>query len=222
MLGAMTWVEVDQYITRAVLGEDEVLDATLADARAAGLPPIDVAPNQGALLHLLARAVGAATILEVGTLGGYSTIWLARSLPPGGRLTSLEIDPHHAEVARANLSRAGLADVVEVRVGPALESLAALAAEGAGPFDMVFIDADKPNNPHYLDWARRLSAPGSLIVVDNVVRDGAVADGTSSDPNVVGSRAVLERMGADPHLVATALQTVGSKGRDGFAIGLVV
>ncbi|MDA8061322.1 MAG: O-methyltransferase [Actinomycetota bacterium] len=215
------WEEVDAYLESVLLAPDPVLDATLADARAAGLPAIDVAPTQGALLQLLASAVRAEAILEVGTLGGYSTIWLARSLPPGGRLVSLEIDPHHAEVARANLARAGLDDRVEVRVGPARAGLGALVDAGEGPFDLAFIDADKPGNPDYFAEALRLVRPGGLIVVDNVVRGGAVAGAGSDDPGVVGSRRVLEAMGSEPRVLATALQTVGAKGYDGLAVALV-
>jgi predicted O-methyltransferase YrrM len=189
---------------------------------AAHLPAINVAPNQGKLLQLLARAQGARNILEVGTLGGYSTIWLARALPPGGRLVTLEIDPRYAEVARANVLRAGLAEVVEVRVGRAVESLAQLEAEGRGPFDLVFIDADKPSNPDYFRWALRLSRRGSVIIVDNVVRGGAVADGASEDPRVRGVRELNDLIASEPRVSATAVQTVGSKGYDGFALILVV
>jgi predicted O-methyltransferase YrrM len=217
-----SWFAADEYLVASLALSDPVLGQALADARAAGLPAIDVSPPQGRLLHILARAVGARRILEVGTLGGYSTIWLARALPEHGVLISLELEARHAEVARANLARAGLGDRVEVRVGPAADSLAALVAERTGSFDVVFIDADKPNNALYLERALQLTAPGSLIVVDNVVRGGAITDPTDLDPNVVASRAVLERMGAEPRLVATALQTVGSKGHDGFALGLVV
>jgi predicted O-methyltransferase YrrM len=216
------WTETDEYLCGALLPPDPVLDAALTDARAAGLPAIDVAPNQGQLLHILARSIGARRILEVGTLGGYSSIWLGRALPDGGSMISLEIDPHHADVARANLRRAGLDDRVEVRVGRAATSLEALVGEGVEPFDLVFIDADKPSNPDYFDRALLVTRPGSLVIVDNVVRDGAVADAASSDPNVVGSRLVIERMGAEPRVVATAVQTVGTKGLDGFAIALVV
>ena len=215
------WDAVDAYLQSALLPADPVLDATLADARSAGLPAIDVSPTQGAMLQLLAAAVRAERILEVGTLGGYSTIWLARALPAGGRLVSLEIDPHHAEVAGANLRRAGLEDRVEIRVGPAAASLAALVEAGDGPFDLVFIDADKPGNPAYFAEALRLTRTGSLIVVDNVVRDGAVADAADDDPRVAGSREVLEAMGAEPRVLATAVQTVGVKGYDGFALALV-
>lgn len=216
------WTAVDDYLSAALLPDDPVLDSALADARAAGLPPIDVAPTQGMLLHVLAQAIGARRILEVGTLGGYSTIWLARALPAGGRLVSLELQERHATVARANLARADLDDRAEVRVGPAAASLAALAEEGGEPWDLVFIDADKPGNPEYLSWALRLTRPGSLIVVDNVIRDGHVADATSRDAAVLGSRQVLELMGAEPRLAATALQTVGVKGWDGFAVGVVL
>jgi len=212
---------VDDYLTQALLPSDPELDAALTDASAAGLPAINVTPHQGAFLHILARIAGARRILEVGTLGGYSTIWLARALPEGGRLVTLEIQPRHAEVAAANLRRAGVEDRVEIRVAPAASSLAALVEEGVEPFDLVFIDANKPGNPEYLEWALRLTRPGSVIVVDNVIRHGAVADADSEDVDVIGSRQVLERMGAEPRLTATALQTVGAKGWDGFAVALV-
>jgi predicted O-methyltransferase YrrM len=181
----------------------------------------DVAPNQGKLLQLLALLVGARMILEIGTLGGYSTIWLARALPVGGRLVTLEADPRHAEVARANIDRAGLADVVDMRVGPALDTLPQLEKEGIESFDLIFIDADKQNNPQYLSWALKLSRRGTLIIGDNVVRDGAVIDAASSDPVVQGLRRFFELLGDEPRLSATALQTVGSKGYDGFAMALV-
>lgn len=183
--------------------------------------PINVAPNQGKLLRLLAEIQGARRILEIGTLGGYSTIWLGRALPADGRLVTLEYDPRHAEVARGNLARAGLAELAEVRVGPALESLPKLADENPEPFDFVFIDADKVNNAHYLDWAVRLTRPGSVIVLDNVVRGGAVTDATSTDPSVRGTRAALELIASHPRLDGTAVQTVGSKGYDGFALARV-
>jgi predicted O-methyltransferase YrrM len=216
------WTEVDHYLVDRLVPHDPALDATLAASNAAGLPPIHVAPNQGKLLNLLARLRGARRILEIGTLGGYSTIWLARAMPDDGRLISLEYDPRHAAVARANIAGAGLAGRVEVRVGPALESLPQLAREKREPFDMVFIDADKPNNPEYLRWALRLSAVGSLIVVDNVVRGGQVADPRSADPSVVGSRKLIDALAAEPRVTATAIQTVGAKDYDGFAIALVV
>jgi predicted O-methyltransferase YrrM len=181
-----------------------------------------VAPNQGKLLQLLARSIGARSILEVGTLGGYSTIWLARALPEGGRLITLEADPRHAEVARANLARAGLAERVEVRVGRAAETLHRLVAEGAGPFDLIFIDADKPSIPEYVEWALKLSRRGSLIIVDNVVRGGAVADAESTDPNIQAVRRLNQRLATEPRLSATTIQTVGSKGYDGLTMALVI
>ncbi|MHB1928597.1 MAG: O-methyltransferase [Acidimicrobiales bacterium] len=217
-----TWTAVDRYLEGVLLPEDPLLQATLADARAAGLPAIDVSPTQGALLHLLVLAIGARRVLEVGTLGGYSTTWLARALPADGRLVSLEIEPHHAEVAGANLRRSGLAPRVDVRVGPADASLEAMVAAGEEAFDLVFIDADKPSNAGYYRRARELTRPGSVIVVDNVIRHGAVADGDSKDPAVAGSRAVLAAMGADAGVRATALQTVGVKGYDGFAVAVVL
>lgn len=216
------WTEVDRYFTDHLVPADDVLEATLASSDAAGLIPMNVAPNQGKLLHLLARIQGARTVLEIGTLGGYSTIWLARALPSDGRLVSLEADPAAADVARANLARAGLGSVAEVRTGAALDTLPLLAAEDAGPFDLVFIDADKPNNPHYLEWALKLTRPGSVIIGDNVVRDGAVVDPASTDPRVRGTRAMIEMMAGHPKLSATALQTVGSKGYDGFVLARVV
>ncbi|WP_250304240.1 O-methyltransferase [Streptomyces sp. A 4/2] len=216
------WTEVDRYFTDHLVPADDALDAALASSDAAGLIPMNVAPNQGKLLHLLARIQGARTVLEFGTLGGYSTIWLARALPADGRLVSLEADPTAADVARANLARAGLDTIAEVRTGAALDTLPQLAAEGVGPFDLVFIDADKPNNPHYLEWALKLTRPGSVIIGDNVVRDGAVTDPDSTDPRVQGTRALIEMVAAHPKLSATALQTVGSKGYDGFVIAQVL
>lgn len=213
------WTAVDAYIADHLLGSDPVLDAALAANEAAGLPAIDVAPVQGKLLQLLATMVGARRILEVGTLGGYSTVHLARALPDGGRLVSLEIDPHHAEVARSNLARAGLADRSEVRVGPAIDSLAAM--RGDPPFDFVFIDADKPSNAAYLCAALDLSRPGTAIVVDNVVREGGLLDAASDDPRILGSRALFEAVAAEPRLSATAIQTVGTKRWDGFLLALV-
>ena len=215
------WSTVDRYITDSLVPSDPALEAALAASNAAGLPQINVAPNQGKLLYLLARAQGARAILEIGTLGGYSTIWLARALPPDGRLVTLETDPKHAEVARANIARAGLANVVEVRVGRALDLLPQLAAEGFPPFDLAFVDADKPSNPEYLAWALKLSRPGSLIIFDNVVRGGAVADAASEDPNVLGVRRLYAALEAEPRVDATAVQTVGSKGYDGFAVAFV-
>jgi predicted O-methyltransferase YrrM len=213
------WTRVDDYITGILVPPDPALDAALAANAAAGLPAIDVAPAEGRFLHILARMVGARCILEIGTLGGYSTIWLARALPAGGRLVTLEASPAHAAVARGNIERAGLADVVDLRLGRALDTLPALAGEA--PFDMVFIDADKPSNPDYLAWALRLARPGTVIVCDNVVREGRVADAASTDPAILGTRRMFEDLAAEPRLTATALQTVGSKGWDGFAIAIV-
>jgi predicted O-methyltransferase YrrM len=213
----VSWDAVDAYINEHLIGEDPILDGALARAAAAGLPAHDVAPNQGKLLHLLARLAGARRILELGTLAGYSTIWLARALPEDGRLITLEADAGYAEVARANLEAAGLADRVEVRVGAALDTLPGLE----GPFDLVFLDADKQRTPEYLEWALRLTRPGSLIVADNVVRDGELADPDSDDPRVQGIRRFTELLGAASDVTATAIQTVGSKGWDGFALALV-
>jgi predicted O-methyltransferase YrrM len=215
------WVEVDCYITDLLVPQDAALDAALAQSEADGLPQINVAPNQGKLLHLLARIQGARRILELGTLGGYSTIWLARALPEGGRLITLEVSSRHAEVARRNIARAGVEDRVELRLGPAADALPKLESEGQGPFDFVFIDADKANIPLYFHWALRLTRPGSLIVVDNVVRNGDVIDAQSEDLNVLGVRRFLEILAAERRVSATAIQTVGSKGYDGFLLALV-
>jgi len=215
------WTAVDQYLTDTLVPADAALDAALHATADAGLPAISVSPNQGRLLHILALSHGARSILEIGTLGGYSAIWLARALPPGGRLITLEADPHHAEVARANLARAGLAEVADVRLGKALDTLPQLAAEGHGPFDLVFIDADKVNTAAYFEWALKLTRRGSLIITDNVVRNGAVLDAESHDASVQGVRRFLEAMAAEPRVVATAIQTVGSKGYDGLAFAVV-
>jgi predicted O-methyltransferase YrrM len=216
------WTTVDQYLADLLLEPDAALDAALQASAAAGLPAISVSPTQGKLLHLLARSIGARNVLEVGTLGAYSTIWLARALPADGRVITLEADAKHAAIARANLARAGLDDVVDLRLGPALETLPQLARDKRGPFDLTFIDADKPNTPEYFSWALTLSRKGSLIVVDNVVREGAVADRASSDPGVQGMRRFFEQLGAERRVVATAIQTVGTKGYDGLAIALVI
>jgi predicted O-methyltransferase YrrM len=216
-----TWNAVDSYLVETLIGEDSALGAALDDSEAAGLPMINVAPNQGKLLHLLARISGAKTILEMGTLGGYSTIWLARALPEDGRLVTLEYSPKHAEVARKNIDRAGVGDRVEIIVGPALESLPRLESEGRGPFDLIFIDADKSNYPGYLDWSLKLSRPGTVIIGDNVVRSGKVLDTESDDADVQGARTFLKIMGEHPRIDATAFQTVGSKGYDGLAVGIV-
>jgi caffeoyl-CoA O-methyltransferase len=202
--------------------KQSTLDAAIQATSDAGMPPINVAPNQGKLLHILALATGARSILEIGTLAGYSAIWLARALPAGGKLITLEADPKHAAVARANIARAGLAEMVEVRVGKALETLPQLASEGHGPFDLVFIDADKPNTTAYFAWALKLTRRGSLIVADNVVRDGAVIDEGSADASVQGVRRFNAALAAEPRVSATAIQTVGSKGYDGMAIAVVI
>ncbi len=212
-----TWSAVADYIRDLVVGEDSALTAARAASDAANLPPIAVSPNEGKLLHLLARLAGARAILEIGTLGAYSTIWLARALPAGGRLITLEANPKHAAVARANLERAGLAAIVDLRLGPALETLPQLA----GPFDLIFIDADKEHNADYFHWALKLSRPGSAIVIDNVVRDGKVIDAESDDPMVKGTRRLFEAIAAEPRVTATAVQMVGRKGYDGLAIALV-
>jgi len=224
-LVAMTpdlWTAVDGYICDHLVTPEPALDVALADSAAAGLPPISVTPNQGKLLALLVQLCSARAILEIGTLGGYSTIWMARAMGPGGRLVTLEADPRCVDVARANITRAGLSHVVEVRHGAALESLAELAGDGAALFDFVFIDADKANNGEYFQWALRLSLPGCLIVVDNVVREGAILDAASTDPAVRGTRRLFQVMAAERRVGVTAIQTVGSKGYDGFAVALVV
>ena len=215
------WTAVDRYLTDLFVPPDPALEAALQASAAAGLPPIHVSPNQGKLLFLLAQVQAARNILEIGTLGGYSTVWLARALPGNGRLITLELDEKFAAVARANIARAGLAGVVELRLGPALETLPQLAAEGRGPFDLIFIDADKATYPDYFKWALKLSRRGSLIIADNIVRKGAVADAASSDPNVQGVRRFNELLAAEPRVSATAIQTVGSKGYDGLAFAIV-
>jgi predicted O-methyltransferase YrrM len=217
-----TWSDVDRIVEAQLVGDDRDLDAALAANAAAGLPPIAVTPSQGKLLHLLARSIGARSILEVGTLGGYSSIWLARALAPGGRLVTLEADARYAELAAANIARAGLAQLVDMRVGKALDTLPRLAAEQREPFDMVFIDADKVHTPDYFQWALRLTHPGSVIVADNVIRDGALADPDSSDSAVLGSRRLHEMLAAEARVSATTIQTVGAKGYDGFTFALVL
>ena len=215
------WTDVDNYLVENLIPADPALEKALKSNQAAGLPTIDVAPNQGKLLHLLARIQGARRILEIGTLGGYSTIWLARALPSDGNLITLEVEAKHAEVARANIERAGLSSLVQLRLGPALESLLQLQKEGAKPFDLIFIDADKQNIPAYLEWSLRLSRPGTVIITDNVIRDGAIINAEDPDPRVQGVRRLFEMMSADPRLDATALQTVGTKGYDGFTLAIV-
>jgi len=215
------WTAVDAYLDATLVHEDDVLKAAQKDSAVAGLPAIAVTPSQGKFLHQLALMVGARKILEIGTLGGYSAIWMARALPADGRLITLEIEPKHAEVARANFTRAGLAAKIEIRLGPALENLPRVAAEGLGPFDLAFIDADKQSNPEYFDWALRLARRGSLIVIDNVVREGAVLEADSRDSSVLGVRRLLEKMAREKRVSTTALQTVGAKGWDGLAFAVV-
>jgi len=221
-LSQKTWTAVDRYIAGLFIPPDSTMDDVLGSSEDGGLPPINVSPVQGRFLMLLARIQGAKSILEIGTLGGYSTIWLARALPSEGRLVTLEIDPAHAAVARANIARAGADGVVELRVGRALETLPRLLAEGRGPFDLIFIDADKEGYADYLDWALRLARRGSVIVADNVVRNGTVASEDSRDPRVEGVRRFNELLAADHRVAAIEIQTVGSKGYDGLAIALVV
>jgi predicted O-methyltransferase YrrM len=213
-----TWTAVDDYFAKFLLSPDKVLDQALADSQAAGLPAIAVSPLQGKQLLLLAQMQNPKKILEIGTLGGYSTICLARALPDDGRLVTCEFSPKHAEVARGNIARAGLSHLVEIRVGPALDTLPLLAAEKRGPFDFIFVDADKENNPGYFEWALKLSRPGTVILVDNVVRDGAVADLKNTDPHIVGIRRMHEMLAVEPRGTATAIQTVGAKGYDGFTL----
>ncbi len=212
------WTAVDNFFNNLLVGDDPILEAALKDSEAAGLPAIHVAPNQGKFLMLLAQIQQARSILEIGTLGGYSTIWLGRGMAADGHITTLEVSTKHAEVARSNLARAGLADRVTVHVGVALEILPTLQQ----PFDMIFIDADKPNNPHYWEWALKLSRPGTLIIVDNVVRHGAVVNADSDDPNVLGTRKLAELVATESRVTATVIQTVGSKGYDGFLMARVL
>jgi predicted O-methyltransferase YrrM len=215
------WNEVDLYMNDKLIQPDPVLDEVLKANQEAGLPAIDVSPNQGKFLHLLASLKGAKRILEIGTLGGYSTIWLARALPKDGQLITLELSAHHAEVARANLKRAGVSHLVEVIVGPGLDTLAVLKDKGTEPFDLIFLDADKPNNPNYLKWALELSKRGSTIICDNVVRQGHVVNSESEDENVKGIRQFMNALAQEKRISATAIQTVGSKGYDGFIVGVV-
>ena len=216
------WTAVDLYINNIAIGRDAALEAASEAAVAAQLPPISVTPAHGKLLHLMARAQSARRILEIGTLAGYSTIWLARALPAGGRVVTLEANPMHADIARANLSRAGVADRVDIRLGKALETLPQLVVENQDPFDFAFIDADRTNLAEYFDWAVKLAHAGSVIIVDNVVRKGGVIDASSEDANIKGVRRFAERLSADSRVTATMVQTVGAKGYDGFAMALVV
>jgi predicted O-methyltransferase YrrM len=219
--GYETWAEVDEYVGGLLAPHDEALEASLEASAEAGLPAIQVSPPQGKLLDLLVRVLGARTILEFGTLGGYSTIWMGRALPPGGRLITIEADPAHAEVAGASIERAGLGDVVDLRVGPALEVLPRLEDEEAGPFDLVFIDADKANTPEYFAWSLPRTRPGGLIVADNVIRDGALVDESDQEPAIAAQRRLHEMLATEPRVSATTIQTVGVKGYDGFSLILV-
>jgi predicted O-methyltransferase YrrM len=216
-----TWTEVDRYFEDLLAPSDDALNAALKENKAGGLPSIDVSPLQGKFLEFLVRATGARRVLEIGALGGYSTIWMARALPAGGRVVTLELEPHHAEVARRNLERAGVLDRVEVIIGSALETLPALVSHGE-LFDLIFIDADKESYPEYLGWALKLSRAGTVIVADNVVREGQVADADCDDPRVQGVQRFAERLAAEPRLSSTVLQTVGTKGYDGFSLSVVV
>ena len=220
--GQPLWTAVDQYLAGVLAPTDQHLEAALEANRKAGLPAIDVSPLQGKFLHVLVKMTQAKRVLEIGLLGGYSTIWMARALPKGGRIVSLEFSPTHAEVARANLKRAGLLGRVDVRVGPAIDSLPVIASERGGKFDLIFIDADKENNPQYLEWAIKLSHPGSVIVVDNVARHGQIIEAKTGGPDIQATRRCLKMMATHPRLSAFALQTVGLKGLDGFAMALVL
>ena len=215
------WRQVDRYFEERIIEHDPILEQVLHENRKAGLPAIDVTPLQGKLLHLLVMMHGSRRILEIGTLGGYSTIWMARALPPDGKIVTLELEPRHAKVAEQNLILANVKDKVDIRVGPALDQLAKMKEESVEPFDLVFIDADKANIPNYLRWALRFSRPGTVIICDNVVRNGEVINGMSSDPNVNGVRSFFDMLADEQHVTATAVQTVGSKGYDGFSIGIV-
>ncbi|WP_136604330.1 O-methyltransferase [Paenibacillus dokdonensis] len=216
-----TWEQVDEYITDLLCPNDPILDDVLTANRKADLPEIDVTANQGKLLQLLIQMKGAKRVLEIGTLGGYSTIWMARGLPSDGKVITLELDPHHAEVAEANIAHAGLGHMIQIRIGDALQQLARMKEEQIEPFDLIFIDADKPNNPHYLNWALQFSRPGTVIIGDNVIREGEIINKHSTDPRVQGVRQFHEMIAAEGSISATAIQTVGSKGYDGFMIGIV-
>lgn len=215
------WNAVDSYVVDALIPSDPIFDAILKASAAAGLPAINVSPAQGKLLYLIAKLHGAKRILEIGTLGGYSAVWLARALPADGKLLTIEIDPKNAGIARINFATAGVDKLVDLRIGTALDILPAIAKEASEPFDLVFIDADKQSTPEYVEWALKMTRPGSVIIVDNVVRGGAVTDAASTDPSVLGVRRFFAQLANDPRLDATAIQTVGSKGYDGFAIALV-
>lgn len=216
-----TWEQVDEYITDLLCPNDAILDDVLTANKKADLPEIDVTANQGKLLQLLVQMKGAKRILEIGTLGAYSTLWMARGLPADGKVITLELDPHHADVAQANIAHAGLEHMIEVRTGDALGQLAMMAEEKVEPFDLIFIDADKPNNPHYLNWALQFSRPGTVIIGDNVIREGEIINKHSTDPRIQGVRKFYEMIAGNPKISATAIQTVGSKGYDGFMMGIV-
>ncbi len=217
-----TWTAVDDYITDLFIPPDAALDGALKASAEAGLPSIQVAPNQGKLIAIIAQSMGVRSILEIGTLGGYSTIWLARALPPDGKLITLELDPKHHQVATDNIARAGLSDKVELRLGKAVDSLAKLVADKHPPFDLVFIDADKPSNTEYFEWALKLTHVGSLIITDNVIRNGGVIDPNSTDASVQGVRRFFERVSKEPRVTTSAIQTVGGKSYDGLALSLVI
>jgi len=216
-----TWNKVDQYITERLISQDSVLDQVLLTNEQAGLPPFDVSPAQGKLLNLLVQMKGARRILEIGTLGGYSTIWMARALPSDGHIVTLELDPAHAQVAGANFSLAQVDERIELRIGDAQGQLSQMKEEGVEPFDFIFIDADKPNNPNYLQWALHFSHPGTVIIGDNVIREGEIVNKNNKDPRVVGVREFYDLLAEEPRISATAIQTVGSKGYDGFVLGVV-
>lgn len=216
------WADVDRYLGDLLAPHDAALDRALGANQQGGLPPIDVPPLLGKFLDVLIRINGARRVLEIGTLGGYSTIWMARALPPDGRLITLELDPHHADIAGANLQAAGVADRVEIRIGPALDTMRALHQNQTEPFDLIFIDADKQGLPEYLDWSLKLSRPGTVIVADNVVRDGKITDPNTTDPHVRGVQRFLDKMSANPRLSATAIPTVGARGYDGFSVAVVL
>jgi predicted O-methyltransferase YrrM len=216
------WTRIDNYFNDHLAPPDPILDAALSSAADADLPPIDVAPNQGALLHILALAQGTKIILEIGTLAGYSTICLARALPPDGQLITLEYEPKHAQVAAANIANAGLTDRVDIRVGKAIDTLPKLAQENPDPFDLIFIDADKASNPDYFNWAMKLSKIGTLIIIDNVVREGEVLNPDSEDPDIQGIRKLIKQLKAEPRITTTVIQTVGTKGHDGLALARVI
>jgi predicted O-methyltransferase YrrM len=222
MSAEQLWIDVDAYVNDRLTAEDAALADAMRAGEAAGLPPISVTPPQGKLLHVLARSVNARRVLEIGTLAGYSTIWLARAVGEGGRVVTIEFDETHARVARANFAKAGVAAVVDLRVGRGVDVLPQLEAERGGPFDFVFVDADKPSTTEYFDWALKLTRPGAFIFVDNVVRKGGLADASSRDPDVLGMRRFMERLAGEPRVVATAIQTVGAKSYDGFALALVI